>query len=60
MKIFCVIGVILLCACSQHQVYDAIQQNQCLKTTGKIYCDDKTEYETYKKQREELIKEKAK
>lgn len=60
MKIFWLISIILLTACSQHQVYDAIQQNQCLQKTGKIYCEDQTKYDDYKKQRETLIKEKAK
>ena len=60
MKFLWIISLLIVTGCSQHQVYDAIQQNQCLKKTGKIYCEDKTEYDDYKKQREKLIKEKAK
>lgn len=60
MRILWLIYLFILAGCSQHQVYDAIQQNKCLKETGKIYCEDKTEYDDYKKQREQLIKEKAK
>jgi hypothetical protein len=44
-------------------MYEAMQQNQCMETTGKIYCGDertdheKTDYDEYQREREELLKE---
>lgn len=47
-----------LVACSSKGMYEAIQNNQCLERTGEVYCDERQDYETYKREREAIIQEK--
>lgn len=58
MKIFVLALIGVLVACSKQELYEAIQHNQCLEQTGRIYCDEANDYEDYKREREELLKSK--
>ncbi len=55
MKSMIFIVFLVLAACSQQAIFEGIQQNQCFEKTGQIYCEDKEEYEEYKRNREELL-----
>ena len=48
----------LLASCCQQGLYEAIQNNQCLEKTGKVYCDERQDYETYKRERDEVLTKK--
>ena len=56
MKTLLIITGFLLIGCSNKGMYEAIKQNECRQKTGEIYCDDVTDYETYKQERDELLK----
>ena len=59
--IFILVIISSITACSSKDAYHAIQRNQCLETTGSLYCDDNEKsYEEYKRERDELLKEEAK
>lgn len=48
--------VFTICACTTKGAYNNIKQNQCLEKTGKVYCDEIEDYESYERKREELLK----
>jgi len=52
---FLYLASLMLVSCSQQGVYEAIQNNQCLEKTGKVYCDERQDYETYKRERDEVL-----
>ena len=57
MRLITVVALITLSACSNQNMYEAIQQNQCLEETGNMYCHDKERYDEYTRKRDELLKE---
>lgn len=63
MKIFILLFLIPLAACSQRQIYDSVQtnkRNECelLSGTQRQECLDRLapDYQTYERQRQELLK----
>ena len=44
------------CCVSERAVYDNIQLNECLNKKGEVYCEGQKDYDTYKKERESLLK----
>lgn len=57
MKAISLILVSLLTACTSQGMYESIKQNQCLETTGNMYCEEVENYDDYQRKREELLKE---
>lgn len=57
MRLITVMTLIILSACSNQSMYEAIQQNQCLEETGNMYCHERERYDEYKRKRDELLKE---
>jgi len=54
---FIFLCILSLHACTSQGAYNAVKHNQCLEKTGKIYCDDIEDYESYRQKRDELLKE---
>lgn len=56
MKAISLILISLLTACTSQGMYESIKQNQCLETTGNMYCEEAESYDDYQRKREELLK----
>lgn len=57
MKLTLLLSIILLASCSNQGMYEAIQNNQCMEKTGKVYCDERGDnYNDYKRERDALLK----
>lgn len=58
MKIAPLITILLISACSNKGMYEALRQNECLKNERVIYCDDGRDYDEYMRERDKLLKDK--
>ncbi len=57
-RLFTLLNISLLCACSNQAIYDNLKRNQCLEKTGQLECHNIEDYQEYEKKRQELLKEK--
>lgn len=56
MRIFMLLICLLLSACSTRHAYDALQTRNCYLSQGQTSCEGSVDYESYQKQRNELLK----